>query len=68
METLKIVNLLNGSDNENSKFATKMVYYWQWSNGNYSKNEEIKFLIRSIESILCDYSGDAYFSYRRYCC
>ena len=59
METQIIVNLLNGSDNENSKFATKMVYYWQWSNGNYSKNEEIKFLIRSIESILCDYS-DAY--------
>ena len=28
METQKIVNLLNGSDNENSKFATeKMVYY-----------------------------------------
>ena len=23
METKKIVNLLNGSDNENSKFATK---------------------------------------------
>ena len=23
METQKIVNLLNGSDNENSKFATK---------------------------------------------
>ena len=28
METQKIVNSLNGSDNENSKFATtKMVYY-----------------------------------------
>ena len=28
METQKIVNLLNGSDNENSKFATKkMVCY-----------------------------------------
>ena len=28
METQKIVNLLNGYDNENSKFATtKMVYY-----------------------------------------
>ena len=25
METQKIINLLNGSDNENSKFATKNV-------------------------------------------
>ena len=29
------------------------------SNGNYSKDEPIKFLIRSIKSNLCDYS-DAY--------
>ena len=30
METQKIVNLLNGSDNENLKFETKtMVCYWQ---------------------------------------
>ena len=29
------------------------------SNGNYSQNHEIKFLTRSIESSLCDYS-DAY--------
>ena len=29
------------------------------SNGSYSKDEEIKFLTRSIESSLCDYS-DAY--------
>ena len=26
METQKIVNLLNGSDNDNSKFATKKWY------------------------------------------
>ena len=60
METQKIVNLLNSSDNENSKFATK-----KWcvidseSKGNYSKYDPIKFLTRSIESSLCDYS-DAY--------
>ena len=60
METQKIVSLLNGTDNDNSKFATK-----KWciidseSNGNYSQNDEIKFLFRSIESSLCDYS-DAY--------
>ena len=30
METQKIGNLLDGSYNENSKFATKkMIYYWQ---------------------------------------
>ena len=57
METQKIVNLLNGSDNENSKFATKKWYIIDSeSNGNYSKDGEIKFLTRSIESSLCDYS------------
>ena len=60
METQKIINLLNGSDNENSKFATK-----KWniidseSKGNYSHENPIKFLTKSIESSLCDYS-DAY--------
>ena len=60
METQKIVNLLNGIDNDNSKFATKKWYIIDSeSNGNYSQNDEIKFLTRSIESSLCDYS-DAY--------
>ena len=60
METQKIVNLLNGSDNDNSKFATKKWYIIDSeSNGNYSQNDEIMFLTRSIESSLCDYS-DAY--------
>ena len=60
METQKIVNLLNGSDNDNSRFATKKWYIIDSeSNGNYSQNDEITFLTRSIESSLCDYS-DAY--------
>ena len=60
METQNIINLLNGSDNENSKFATKKWYIIDSeSNGNFSKDEEIKFLTRSIESSLCDFS-DAY--------
>ena len=60
METQKIVNLLNGSDNENSKFATKKWYIIDSeSKGNYSKDEQIKFLIKSIELRLCHYS-DAY--------
>ena len=51
---------MNGSDNENSKFVTKKWYIIDGeSNGNYSKDEEIKFLTRSIESNLCHYS-DAY--------
>ena len=60
METQEIVNLLNGSDNENSKFAIKngillivnqMVII--------QHHNPIKFLIKSVESSLCDYS-DAY--------
>ena len=55
METQKIVNLLNASDNENSKFATKKWYVINSeSNRNYSKDEEIKFLTRSIGSSLRD--------------
>ena len=60
METKKIVILLNGSENDNSKSATKKGYIIDSeSNGNYSQNDERKFLTRSIESSLCDYS-DAY--------
>ena len=60
METQKIVNLLNGSDNDNSKFATKKWYIIDsGSKGNYSHERSIKFLTSSLESSLCDYS-DAY--------
>ena len=60
MEAQKIVNLLNGSDNDNSKFATKKWYIIDSeSNVNYSQNDGIKFLSRSIEPSLSDYS-DAY--------
>ena len=58
MGTQKIVNLLNGSDNENSKFATKKWYVIDSeSKGNYySHYDPIKFLTKSIESSLCHYS------------
>ena len=60
MKTQKIVNLLNGSDNENPKFATKKWYIIDSeSKGNYSHENPIKFLTYSLESSLCDYS-DAY--------
>ena len=60
MKMQKIVNLLNSSANEFSKFATK-----KWSiidnetKGVYSHHDLIKFLTASLESNLCDYS-DAY--------
>ena len=57
METQKIVNLLNGSNNENSKFATKKWYVIDSeSKGKHSHHDPIKFLTKSIESGLCDYS------------
>ena len=62
METQKIVNLWNSSENEYSKFATKKWYVIDSeSKGNYSHHDPIKFLTKSIESSLCDYS-DAYIS------
>ena len=53
METEKIVNLLNGSDNKNSKFVTKKWYIIDSeSKGNYWHEDEIKFWTSSLESSL----------------
>ena len=50
METQKIVNLLNASDNENLKFATKKWYVIDSeSRGVYSQENRIKFLSSSLE-------------------
>ena len=50
METQKIVNLLNGSSNENSKFVTKKWYVINSeTNGNYSHENPIKSLTISLE-------------------
>ena len=60
METQKIENLLNSSENEYSKFATKKWYIIDSeTKGSYLHHDPIKFLTKSIESSLCDYS-DAY--------
>ena len=62
METQKIVNLLNGTYNENSKFAAKKWYFiYSKTTGAYSPDDEIKFVTNSLESSLCDYS-DAHIS------
>ena len=57
METQKIVNLLNSSENEYSKFAKKKFYVIdRESKSNYSNENPIKFLTSSLESSLCDFS------------
>ena len=57
MEKQKIVNLLNSSENKYSKFATKKWYIIDSeTKGSYSHHDSIKFLTKSIESSLCDYS------------
>ena len=64
METQKIVNLPNDSDNEYSKVATRKWYIINdQNNGQYGRGNEndstIKFDTKVIKSNLCDYS-DAY--------
>ena len=61
METEEIVNLLNGSDNESSKFATRKWYITNdQNNGQYGNGDKngttIKFETKVIKSNLCDYS------------
>ena len=58
METQKIVNLLNSSENEYLKFATKKWYVIDsGSKSGYLHEGPIKFFTKSIESSLCDYSA-----------
>ena len=64
METQKIVNLLNDSEELNSKFATRKWYIINdQNNGQSGKGNEndstIKFETKVIKPNLCDYS-DAY--------
>ena len=59
METQKIVNLLNNTENEYSKFATKKWHIIDSNSiGNCSHENPIKFLTNSLESSLCDYSDE----------
>ena len=60
METQKIVNLLNSSENEYSKFARKKWHVIESeTKAGYSRENPIKFLTSLIELGLCNYS-DAY--------
>ena len=58
METQKIINLLNDSSNEESKFATKKWYVIdsQTTKGKYKQGDVIKFETETIKSSLYDYS------------
>ena len=48
--------MLNGSNNENLKFATKKWYVFDSeSNGSYSLHNKIKFLTDSLESSLFNF-------------
>ena len=60
METQKIANLINNSDNESSKFATRKWYMINdQNNGQYGEGNEncsmIKFETKVIKPNLCDY-------------
>ena len=66
METQKIVNLLNDTDNEFPKLATRKWYVINdQNNGEYGEGNEnescIKFETRIIKSNLCDYSDASVF-------
>ena len=65
-KTQNIVNLLNDSDNEYSRFATRKCYIVNdRNNGQYGRGDEnendstVKFETKVIKANLCDYS-DAY--------
>ena len=55
----KISILLNSSENEYLKFATKNCVFDSESKGGYSHHDPLKFLTGSLESSICDYF-DAY--------
>ena len=58
-ETQKIINLVNDSSNEESKFPTKKWYIIdsQTTKGKYMKGDTVKFETEIIKSSLCDYSN-----------
>ena len=60
MEYQKLVNLLDNTSNQPSKFRTKnWVEINEDVRGVYSPNKQIRFKTSMLRSILCDYS-DAY--------
>ena len=62
MESKNIANLLNGTDNKSSRFATRKWYIINYqNNGQYGEGDEdndsaIKFKTKVTKPFLCDYS------------
>ena len=57
METQKIVNLVDGNDNEKTKYPIKKWYVVDSeSKSVYSQHVPINVLTKSLEWSLCDYS------------
>ena len=57
METQKIINLLNDSNNYPSKFVTKKWHVIDSERkGKYKKENPLQFITDSIESSLCNYT------------
>ena len=60
MESQKIINLLDNTPNQSSKFKTKSCVEindeWRWT---YNKDNQIRFKTSMLRSRLCDYS-DSY--------
>ena len=60
MEYQKIVNLLDNTSNQPSKFRTKnWIEINDQSRGTYNTNSDLRFKTAILKSSLCDYS-DAY--------
>ena len=59
MEYQKIINLLDNTPNQLSKFRTKnWIEINDQSRGVYNTNSDIRFKTKVLKSSLCDY-GDA---------
>ena len=59
MEYQKIINLLDNTPNQLSKFRTKNWVEMNYElHGTYSINSQIKFKTTILKSILCDYSDE----------
>ena len=60
MEYQKMINLLDNTPNQPSKFITKdWVEINDNASGTYNKNSQIKFKTSMLKASLCDHS-DAY--------
>ena len=61
MEYQKIIDLLDNTTNQLSKFRTKNLVEVNYdSQGTYNTNSQIKFKTSMLKSSLCNYSDDLF--------